>query len=320
MYKIGVDLGGTNIKVGIVDENNKILFKKTCKTLVGNGDEDIANRIANLTKNVIKESNISIDEIDFIGIGSPGAINPVDGVVDLAANLNFKDTPLASLVGKHFPGKKVLIENDANCATLAEYYAGAGKGTKSCVVVTLGTGVGGGFVVDGKIYSGFNYAGSEFGHMVIVKDGRTCTCGRKGCFEAYASVTALINITKEKMEKEKNTIMWELVEGDINNVDGRTAFDAMRKNDALGIKIVDEYVNNIACGITNLVNILQPEIVLIGGGISKEGDYLLKPIKKYVEKENFARYSNPKVTLGIASLNNDAGIIGAAIIERGRNE
>ncbi|MBQ3817540.1 MAG: ROK family protein, partial [Clostridia bacterium] len=206
------------------------------------------------------------------------------------------------------------IENDANAAAYGEYIAGAGKGTENFVAVTLGTGVGGGVIINGKIYSGSNYAGAELGHTVINMDGEACTCGRKGCWEAYASATALIRQTKQEMIKYPQSVMWDMCEGDINKVSGRTAFDAMRKGDLAGKKVVDDYIKYVAVGISNNINIFQPEVICIGGGVSKEGDTLVIPIREYVSGENYARNVEKKTEIKTAALGNDAGIIGAAYL------
>ncbi|MBQ7500315.1 MAG: ROK family protein, partial [Clostridia bacterium] len=183
------------------------------------------------------------------------------------------------------------------------------------VLITLGTGLGGGIVIDGKLYSGFNYAGAELGHMVIVAEGRQCSCGRKGCWEAYASASGLINLTKDKMKETKDTIMWDIVGGDINKTSGRTAFNAMKQGDKAGAEVVDLYLKYLACGMTNIVNIFQPEIFCIGGGISNEGDPLLLPVQKYVNDWQYGTHAHDdKTVVKLATLKNDAGIIGAAVL------
>ena len=207
----------------------------------------------------------------------------------------------------------VYVENDANCAALGEAVAGCGHGAKDFVAVTLGTGVGSGIIIDGKIVSGANNAGGECGHTVIVVDGEPCTCGRKGCWEAYASATALINQTRRAMEEYPDSIMHELAKEE-GKVSGRTAFDAMRRGDIAGIKVVDKYCKYVACGLINLVNIFQPEIICIGGGICNEGETLLRPIRRYVESERYSVYSKIQSKICKAELGNDAGIIGAAIL------
>ncbi|MGN0589729.1 MAG: ROK family protein, partial [Ruminiclostridium sp.] len=189
-----------------------------------------------------------------------------------------------------------------------------GKGYKNVVVITLGTGVGGGIITDGKIYTGFNFCGGELGHTVIEYNGRQCGCGRKGCFEAYSSATALINFTKEAMEADKNTKMWEIAGGKIENVDGKTAFDGFRAGDKTATEVVNTYINYLGCGLTNVVNIFQPEMLLIGGGICKEGENLTKPLIEYIARESYCIDPNSSTKLDICKLGNDAGIIGAAYL------
>jgi glucokinase len=213
------------------------------------------------------------------------------------------------------PLKKVYLENDANAAALAEAKAGAGKGCQNLVMITLGTGVGGGVVINGKLYSGFNYTGAELGHTVIEFNGKPCSCGRKGCFEAYCSATGLKNLTKEKLQETKDTVMWDMIKGNLENVSGRTAFDAAKQNDQAGLEVVDKYINYLACGITNMVNIFQPEVLCIGGGVCGEGDYLLIPLVKLVERDQYGfEHQTKPCQIKIAELGNDAGIIGAAVL------
>ena len=312
-YNIGIDLGGTNIKVGLVDENYNIVAKATCKTDLPRPAESIADSIAETVWKALNEAKVTIDELNSIGIGTPGTANRGTGVVLYSCNLGFKDTDLRSLIGARL-GKAVYVENDANAAAFGEVLAGAGKGYKDVVVVTLGTGVGGGIIIDGKIYTGFNYCGAEIGHSVIHYGGRQCSCGRKGCVEAYCSATALVNITKEKMEACHDSLMWNLCNGNIENAGGRTAFDAMRAGDKAGTEVVDEYTSYLACAIANFINIFQPEVFLIGGGISNERDYLMKPVIEKTKKEVYSATHTLVTDLRIAALGNDAAIVGAAAL------
>ena len=256
-----------------------------------------------------------MEDIDYIGIGVPGAVNPETGIVETCPNLLFKNWDIRKMMNDR-TGKEIRIENDANAAALGEFLAGSAKGCRNAVAITLGTGVGGGIIVDGKIYSGSNFAGAELGHMVIVKDGKECGCGRKGCWEAYASATALINMTKEAIRKEKPefSYMLNLCDDDINNVTGKTAFDAQIAGDPTGKAVVDEYVSYLACGITNVINIFQPDVLCIGGGVSKQGDNLLNPVRAIVEAERITKHNDKQTYICAATLGNDAGIIGAAKI------
>lgn len=313
MYRLGVDLGGTNIVAGVVDENFKIIATGKRKTNFPRPGEEIVKDIAAAVKDAIYNAKIDVKDIVSFGIGSPGAINSKDGIVERADNLGFYNFPITELL-KKYTGFDFIIENDANAAAYGEYIAGAGKGHKSLVAVTLGTGVGGGVIIDGKIFAGSNYAGAELGHTIIAMDGEVCTCGRNGCWEAYASATALIRQTKQAMIRYSDSIMWELCNNDITKVSGKTAFDAMRKGDKAGKMVVDKYIQYIAVGVINCVNIFQPEVLCIGGGVSKEGETLINPIKDYLDGEDYARNIKKRVQIKTAALGNDAGLIGAAFL------
>ncbi|MBR6533272.1 MAG: ROK family protein [Clostridia bacterium] len=315
MYYLGIDLGGTNIKVGLVDETLKIISKAKLPTFAQRNACEIVDDMAALCHSVIKENNLSVDDIEYVGIAAPGSVDPKLGIIRYANNIKMDNFPIADELKKRFPVKKVLLENDANAAALAEIKAGAGKGYSDLVMITLGTGVGGGIVIDGKLYSGFNYSGAELGHTVIEFGGRPCTCGRLGCFETYSSATGLINMTKEKMIEYVDSIMWDLVDDNLENVDGRTAFEAARKGDIAGKKVVATYIKYLACGLTNIVNIFQPQVLCIGGGVCGEGDYLLKPLIQTVRRCEYGAATQTNFSqIKIAELGNDAGIIGAAAL------
>ncbi|MCI5924848.1 MAG: ROK family glucokinase [Oscillospiraceae bacterium] len=312
-YYIGIDLGGTNIAAGVVNENNEIVAKTSVKTGSGRPVNLIVDDMANAAKSAAESIGLTLNEVEWIGVGAPGTANKASGVIEYSNNLGWYDVPLVQMLEER-TGKKVYIENDANAAAYGEYVAGAAKNADSSVMVTLGTGVGGGIVLNNKIYTGFNFAGAELGHSVIVVDGRPCTCERRGCLEAYASATGLITTTKEYMEKYKDSVMWDLVEHDLSKVSGRTAFDAMRKGDEAGKMVVDEYIKYLACGITNIINTFQPDILCVGGGICHEGDTLMVPLKEIVKREVYSRNSAKNTEIVAASLGNDAGIIGAALL------
>ena len=313
MYRVGIDLGGTNIVAGIVDDDFNIVAKASRKTNAPRKDFEIVDDMVAAVNDALSKCGLKLDDISEFGVGSPGSIDTKTGEVIYANNLNFYNVKLADLLFER-TGKKFYIANDANAAAYGEYIAGAGKGTESFVMITLGTGVGGGIVLDGKILSGFNGAGAELGHTVIQMNGERCTCGRNGCFEAYASATALINQTKQAMARYPKSVMWELCGNDINAVNGLTSFDAMRKGDIAGTDVVNNYITYLSVGIANLINTFQPEVFCIGGGVSKEGDYIIKPLKKLVSGENYARLIEKKVDIKTAELGNDAGIIGAAYL------
>ena len=316
MYYIGIDLGGTNIAVGIVDESFKIVKKGSTPTLVNRDPELIIADMGKLCLELLAETDIGLEEVVCAGIAAPGSVNPRTGIIEYANNLPFLRFPIADTLRKYLPVRKVFLENDANAAALGEAVGGAAKGKRLSVMITLGTGVGGGVIIDGKIYSGFNYAGAELGHTVIEYNGRQCSCGRKGCFEAYASATALVSMTKEKLAACKDTLMWEMCGNDINKADARIAFAAMKKGDRAGKEVVDMYISYLACGITNMINIFQPEVLLIGGGVCNEKDYLLKPLTEIVNADQYTRNQAVKTEIKIAALGNDAGIVGAAALGR----
>ena len=312
-YRLGIDLGGTNIVAGVVDENYKIVATAKCKTLAPRPAEEIVDDMAKVALAAIENAGLTAADISSMGIGSPGTINPVKKMISYANNLQFENVPMCDML-KERTGFDFYIENDANAAAYGEYIAGTGKGTRNFIAITLGTGVGGGVIIDGKIYSGSNYAGAELGHNVISMNGEICSCGREGCWESYASATALIRQTKQAMIKYPNSLMWKLCDGKIENISGITAFNAMRQGDAAGKAVVDRYIEYVAVGIANNINIFQPEIICIGGGICKEGATLIDPIVAFIEGENYARNVPQKVKICTAALGNDAGIIGAAYL------
>ena len=314
-YKVGIDLGGTNIVAGVVDNKYNIIAKAECKTAVPRPEAEICDSMAAVVKEALKKAKVKMDDVAHIGIGVPGAVNPETRVVETSPNLFFQNWEIAAMMEERLH-KYVKVENDANAAALGEFLAGSAKGSKNAIAITLGTGVGGGIIIDGKIYSGSNYAGAELGHMVIVKDGNQCGCGRKGCWEAYASATALINMTKEaiKNEKPEFSYMLNAVNGDLDQVNGKTAFDAMKDGDATGTEVVNKFISYLATGIINVINIFQPDVLCIGGGVSRQGETLLAPLRAIVEQERFTKHNDKQTIICAATLGNDAGIIGAAML------
>lgn len=311
MY-IGVDLGGTNIAVGIVCENGNILIKDSTPTLKERPIEEIVADMAKLINKLCDDYGITLDDISGVGIGSPGTIDFNTGVVVLSNNLRMKNYPIADALSKLI-NKPVKVDNDANCAAMGEYVASKVE-ADDFILITLGTGVGSGIIANGQMVRGFNGAGGESGHMTIVCGGEPCTCGKRGCWEAYASVTALIRQTKEAMEKNPESLMNEIAARD-GKVSGRTAFEAAKAGDKAGKRVVENYRMYIAEGLINMINIFQPKVVAIGGGISREGEYLLAPIREYVLNNNYNKYLEmPEIVT--AKLMGDAGIVGAAMIAK----
>jgi glucokinase len=316
MYYIGIDLGGTNIAAGVVDGNTgKIISKASVPTNAQREPDEIVKDMAKLCLKITEDAKLTINDIEYAGIATPGSVDVETGMVIYTNNIPFYMYPIADKLTEFSGIKKIYVDNDANAATKGEVEYGAAKGYKDVIMITLGTGVGGGIVLNGKLHSGFNGAGGELGHTVISVGGLECTCGRKGCWEVYSSATGLINMTKRALEgKTKDeTIMLDMVEKD-GKVSGRTAFDAMRKGDNLAKKVVDEYIFYLAEGLANMVNIFQPQVVVIGGGISNEKETLLAPLRELVNKADYNKLENLKTQLKIAELGNDAGIIGAATL------
>ncbi|MDO5415658.1 MAG: ROK family protein [Lachnospiraceae bacterium] len=315
-YYIGIDLGGTNIAAGLVSETGEILGKGSIPTRSGRPAGEIVKDMAELAVKTAADYGLKMEQVEAVGIGVPGTANQERGIVEYANNLGFFDEPVLEMMRDCLPGTKVYFDNDANAAAWAEFLVGSGKGSTSLVAVTLGTGVGGGIVLDGKLYQGINFGAAELGHMVIVQGGEPCTCGRRGCFEAYASATALIRQTREAMEAHRESVLWELCGQDLEQVEGKTLFDAVRREDETAKQVLDQYIQYLGTGIVNIVNIFQPEVICIGGGISKAGELLLGPLNQMLDEGDYARYSEKRTRLVIASLENDAGIIGAALLGR----
>jgi glucokinase len=313
-YYVGIDLGGTNIVAGVVDEEYNIIAKASTKTNCPRPEKEIADDMARMAIEAVKNAKLTMDQIEWIGVGTPGIANSETGIIEYSNNLGFKDTPMVKYIQETID-KPVFIENDANAAAYGEFVAGAAKGAKNAVCITLGTGVGGGIIIDGRIYSGSNFAGAEIGHTVIEVDGAQCSCGRKGCFEAYSSATGLIRMTKEAIAEHPDCIMAQS-EKEKGKVTARTSFDCMRAGDKYAKAVVDKYIKYLAAGITNTINIFQPDILCIGGGVCNEGDPLLLPMKELVAKEVYTRNSPKNTEIVIAKLGNDAGIIGAAFLGR----
>ncbi len=319
MYYLGIDLGGTNIAAGIVNEKFEIVKKKSTPTLANRDGKLIIKDMAELCRSLIADCGLTLKDIAYAGIATPGTANSETGVVEYANNLPFKNFPIADLLKEYLGVEKVYIENDANAAAKAEAIAGAAKGTKYSVMITLGTGLGGGIVLDGKVYSGFNHAGAELGHIVIQKDGKQCSCGRRGCWETYSSATGLANMTREHLIKAraegKKSIIEDMIGGNLDNCNARVSFAAMKQGDEVGKAIVDEYISYLASGIASIINIFQPNVLSIGGGVCGEKDYLLKPLIEQVFGQTYTKTGvSPQCEIKIAELGNDAGIVGAAVL------
>jgi len=307
MYCIGVDIGGMSIKAGVVDTHGNILKKGRVVTDVDGGARKI---IADIGELVLSLADPEDKDFAGIGIGCPGAISSATGVVDHAFNLNWHNVALAKELAR-IVDKPIKISNDANVAALGETMFGIGKQYKDTIFITLGTGVGGGIIIDGKLYEGGESKGAELGHMVLVVDGEPCTCGRKGCMEAYCSASALIRETKKAMEADKNSSMWKF-SPTLDDIDGRTAFECSKSGDVAANAVVDYFVKYLGEGMLNFANIFRPQAIILGGGVCAQGDYLIGKLKRYCADRNYGFAGTPEFDILTAELGNDAGIIGAA--------
>lgn len=311
-YYIGVDIGGMSIKAGVVDGEGKIFYKDSCKTMPERNYSEVIKDMYDLCVKVAEGAKLSLKEISGIGIGIPGTVNSEKGLVTYSGNLNFKNVNVLKEFAKYCDVPS-FIGNDANCAALGETRYGSGGGKKNSILVTLGTGIGTGFIINDAIFEGNNGEGAEGGHICIKINGEKCTCGEKGCWEAYASATALIRQTKRAMEKHPESLMNDIAR-EAGKVGGRTAFLAYKAGDKAAAKVVKNYVNYISRGVINLVNIFRPDVIMIGGGVSHEGEYFIKMIEKIVSGHSFGGKNNTVPPVVAASLGNDAGIIGAAAL------
>lgn len=311
MY-IGIDIGGTNLVAGLTNGKGQIVDKVSRPVDKSWDAEEVCRQTAQLAQQAAKFSGVGADHIRAVGVGLPGLVDNKTGMVLQTPNMPFSNTPFRQLFQKEWD-VPVYLGNDANCAAIGEYWAGAAKGCDPAVVITLGTGIGGGLVVDGKLFTGWANSGMEVGHMCIHPNGVLCGCGNRGCWEQYGSATALIRITQEEMEHNTKSMLWEYAEGDRFKVNGRTAFQAARQGDASAKKVLYRYLQGLSLGLINIVNILQPEIICLGGGISNaEDDLLLDPLRELVKAGCFDKSTPPR--LEKASLGNDAGVVGAAML------
>ena len=312
MIAIGIDIGGTSIKGAGITKEGKVLDVFSLPVEKGEKQDVTINKLIEAINKYIKEQGFNKEEIVGIGCGVPGVMDTKAGVITYSNNLQWYDLPIVEMLEKG-TGLKVKITNDANAAALGEARFGAGKKYKNIIMVTLGTGVGGGIVIDGKLFEGNLGKGAEIGHSVIVVDGEQCSCGRKGCLEAYASATALIRDTKRAMEQHKESKCWEIAER-LGKVDARVAFEAERADDKVGHELVENYVKYLGEGLLNFFNVFRPEAVILSGGIANEGEYLLSRLRAYFERWNYGFQGTPKVDLLVSELGYDSGKIGAAAL------
>ena len=314
MYYIGVDLGGTGIKAGVVNEKGEILSKGSTPTMAERPYQAVIADIATLCKTVAADANITVEDIEAIGVGVPGICDPKTGIIPKCTNLGWFDVPFVSELQSHI-AKPVIVDNDATVAGFAEYIAGVSAGTHSSVFVTLGTGVGGGIIINGRPYSGAHGVGSEIGHMNIAMGGEECTCGNKGCFERYASATSIIRDAKRAVAENPDSVIMQKCGGDVEKINAKIVIDAAKEGDAVGKQVFDGYVNGLAHGLVNLINVIDPEVIVLGGGVSMAGEFLLNAVREAMKPLIFFK-SMPYADVKLATLGADAGIIGAAMLGR----
>ncbi|MBQ7874645.1 MAG: ROK family protein [Oscillospiraceae bacterium] len=312
-YSAAIDLGGTNIGIGIVSEAGELVYKTSVPVEDNQNPAALLAQMAEGTKQCIADSGRELSDIEFVGIGVPGLIKGPKGPVILAANINWHNVDAVSFLEEKI-GLPVILGNDADCAAMGEYHAGAGKQFESLIMITLGTGIGGGAVFNGKLFPGFNGFGGEYGHIPLVHGGVKCGCGKHGCFEVYGSANALKRETREMAEQHPESLIWEMCEGNLDNIGGRTAFDAADRGDETGAAIVEQYISYLADGISGIVNIFRPEVVILGGGVSNQGASLLDPLNEKVAKLCVANETIEAPKVIKASLGNSAGIIGAGLL------
>ncbi len=309
MYYIGIDVGGTGLKAGVVDEQGKIIAKVSCPTGVERGHEAVIADMAQLALKAVAEAGISMDEVHSVGIGIPGIQDPARQIVPFCTNLYWHEVPLVQLMNKVID-KPIFVGNDATVAGLAESVAGVSAGIKNSVFLTIGTGVGGGIVHNGKVYDGVHGVGSELGHMIICVDGEMCTCGNKGCWERYASATALINMGKKAVAEHPESL---INKNGPDAIDAKAVIDAAKAGDPVALEVYDKYIYYVCAGIVSIINFIDPEMIVIGGGVSAAGDFLLNAIREKLPSMIFYK-AMPYASIELATLGNDAGIIGAAML------
>lgn len=312
-YIAGVDIGGTNIKIGLVDEDGNLKATDSIKTLSEDGVKKTMLRIWENIKRLLKEEKISEEEIVGVGMGIPGPVKD-EKIVRFFANFPWENDLNISKMFQDISGKETRLNNDVNVIALGEATYGAGKGSKSSVTVALGTGIGGGIFVNGKIISGFNGAGGEIGHIKIVKDGKLCGCGQKGCFEAYASAKGIEREAISRLMVNKTNLLYKKLEGDLNKLEAKDIFDCAKLGDEFSLSIVDYEAEYLAMGIGNILNIINPEKIILGGGLALAGDILLNRVKEKLSKYALPVVLGDEFEIVLGTLGNNAGILGAAAL------
>jgi len=311
--RLGIDMGGTTIKLGLVNDECTIVDRLSINTLTDLPAEVFVEKIGEAVIELVNKNNLKISELENIGIGCAGMIDSDNGVILYSNNFGWENVHIVVILEKNL-GIRASIANDADAAVYGETVDGSAKGNSDAILITIGTGIGVGVVIDGRIFKGHLRGGCEAGHTVIKYGGRKCTCQRRGCFEAYASANALILLARRKAAKDKNSLMVSMCNGNLKNMNGKIPFDAALKGDITAINTIDEYEDYLSCGIVNLINTFRPSVVILGGGVAMQGDNLINPINEKIKGKCFGGdYGQmPKIT--VSKLKNDAGIIGAAYL------
>ena len=312
MLYIGVDLGGTGIKAGVVSEQGTILSKGSTPTMIERPYQEIIADIAKLCLKVTADAGAKIDDIKCIGVGVPGICDPKTGVIPFCTNLGWHEVPFVSELQKYID-LPVYVDNDATVAGYAESIAGVSAGTSSSVFITLGTGVGGGIIINGKPYSGAHGVGSEIGHMILKMDGEMCSCGNEGCFERYASATAIIREAKKAAQDIPTCAIMTACGGDVDKINAKIVIDCAKAGDRTAQAVFGDYCKGLAHGIVSIINCIDPEVIVLGGGVSMAGEYLLDAVREAVKPLVFYK-TMPYARIELARLGADAGIIGAALL------
>ena len=314
MFRIGVNIASDRIRAAVLDEYFRIIGRGQSDKRKKRTAEELEADITEVINQAMEAAKIDKDYILSIGIAAPGTVDKSSGIVEHASNFDFELVPLRDLLWKHFD-KPIYLENDANCLALGEFKAGVGTRGDSLMAVTINKGVGGGIILDGKIMGGCNGTAGEIGHMVINVDGEQCTCGRRGCFETYASVRALVAGVKAELENDKDSVIWAKIDNNIDNLNEKIVYEAISNGDPLAKKVFDKYVYYLSVGITNIVNIFQPETLVIGGDICTLGNTLLDPIRKMVEEQRFSVHSYRQTDVSLSEFGSDMTLIGAALLD-----
>lgn len=303
--RIGIDVGGTDLSAALVDQNGNLSFKHSAATCTAKTASDITDIITGTVDAVIADSGISTNDIEFMGIGVPGRTDIKTGTAIMAGNLPFDNNCFKDIFMRRY-GVNSYLDNDANCAAWGEYLFGGGRGNEVFVMITLGTGIGGGAVINGKLLHGVRNRAAELGHQVIDMNGPLCECGRRGCFETLASTKALVSRVRAAAEKDPHGTIADII-NEKGVCDGRTLFYALDAGDATAKRLFDEYINFLYIGVSNIIWAFRPELMVIGGGIAKEGERIISPLRDMI--------NYPECRIQASSLRGDAGIIGAAMLD-----